>query len=305
MSKRQWNQTTTDLHQSGSRHENPRTGQQDQPRKRPSHIQYANLLFYQGKIPAEPEGVYVDVIHRQWSQDMDRLERNHNYIQWLFPTREDGQNAHAQVLQAGEAAAIAADRDAMKRFFKSYQMMLHFYGLTIVNRGTGEVGRGQNWERQLRNLNASRHNYLRITRILKSLGEMGLEHFQAPLVRALLTEAIEKGTLNNARDSCYNYWIPTVRDPGERENLEQYAHRYDTVRKSVESRSPSSLCQASRTVTRAVPQPSTGWQNMDSRNGAHCDSRSDNKNLPGRQQPLRKQQQCQQDYTRESYWFSK
>ena len=65
----------------------------------------------------------------------------------------------------------------------------------------------------------SYHNYLRITRILKCLGELGYQHYQYPLVDFFLTEALETGKLSNAADPCLNYWIHTVRNEREKEKL--------------------------------------------------------------------------------------
>ena len=51
-------------------------------------------------------------------------------------------------------------------------MMLDFYGMKMVNEETGEIDRTDNFKARYRNLSFSRHNWLRITRILKSLGEL-------------------------------------------------------------------------------------------------------------------------------------
>ena len=69
------------------------------------------------------------------------------------------------------------------------------------------------------------HNYLWITRILKCLGEMGLEHYKVPFLRFMLLEAIITGKLDRTLDSCYNYWIGTVKDAKERDNLTAEAER--------------------------------------------------------------------------------
>ena len=69
------------------------------------------------------------------------------------------------------------------------------------------------------------HNYLRITRILKCLGEMGLEHYKVPFLRFMLHEAIITGKLDRTLDSCCNYWIGTVKDDEERAKLTAEAER--------------------------------------------------------------------------------
>ncbi len=83
--------------------------------------------------------------------------------------------------------------------------------------------RSVNWKDRFRNLNYSSHNYLRITRILKCLGEFGFEHLKEPLIRHLLIEAITEKTLINALNSCVSYWIEVVKDDKEKEELHSYA----------------------------------------------------------------------------------
>ncbi|KAK7465154.1 hypothetical protein BaRGS_00037684 [Batillaria attramentaria] len=183
-----------------------------------------NLLFYQNKIKCRPKGEFIDDIHRKWWNDFNRLEHHHGYTQWLFPIREPGMNRNAQELQLHEAEAIKKDKEAHARFVKSYEMMLNFYGLRLVNNTTGEVERAAHWEKGFRHLHENySHNYLRVTRILKCLGEMGLEHYKAPLIRRLIHEAIVEETLafKGLLDSCRRFWITTLRDNKERATVMQ------------------------------------------------------------------------------------
>ena len=69
---------------------------------------------------------------------------------------------------------------------------------------------------------SSYHNYLRITRILKSLGEFDFEHLKAGFVRFVLSEGMVKGTLDKLIDSCVKYWIGVLRNDEEREAVENY-----------------------------------------------------------------------------------
>lgn len=70
------------------------------------------------------------------------------------------------------------------------------------------------------------HNNLRITRILKSLGELGLEHFQAPLVRFFLEETLVKKTLSSVKRSVLDYFLFAVREKRERRKLIRYAFQH-------------------------------------------------------------------------------
>ena len=70
------------------------------------------------------------------------------------------------------------------------------------------------------------HNYLRITRILKSLGELGHEHYKVPFLDYIMKEIFEKNTLINCADSCVDYWINTVRNTDERSRLLITAYKH-------------------------------------------------------------------------------
>jgi hypothetical protein len=65
-------------------------------------------------------------------------------------------------------------------------MMLDFYGFTL-DQATGAVARSAAHAPRFRNLLAHSHNNLRITRILKALGEYGLERYKVRISRLGLT----------------------------------------------------------------------------------------------------------------------
>jgi len=137
-----------------------------------------NLDFYSNKLTSYPEGDLIDNIHKKWFGNYKLLERHHGFIQWLFPIRERGLNGAAQTLQLHEAKSIANSSPLKNRVIKSYEMMLNFFGMELANRSTGQITRHYNWKSRYEHLNNSSHNYLRITRILKFLGEIGLEKIQ-------------------------------------------------------------------------------------------------------------------------------
>jgi hypothetical protein len=43
-------------------------------------------------LPRNPHDTQlkIDELHEKWWGDYEALEREHGYIQWLFPIREDG-----------------------------------------------------------------------------------------------------------------------------------------------------------------------------------------------------------------------
>jgi len=205
--RRKWSDCDTDQYRSGY------------PDKCDKSNLKANLEFYKNKIQSKPDGDYIDAIHKSWLGNYSLLERHHGFIQWLFPIRESGMNWSAQELQLHEAEAICADPKCKARFVQSYRLMLDFYGMVLSDADRGWINRADNWRDRFRHLNRSHHNYLRITRILKCLGELGYEHYKAPFCEFVIVEAVDRGTLDNCLGSCSDYWIQTVKDDDERERL--------------------------------------------------------------------------------------
>eukprot|EP01123_Difflugia_compressa_P005953 TRINITY_DN18085_c0_g1_i1.p1 TRINITY_DN18085_c0_g1~~TRINITY_DN18085_c0_g1_i1.p1 ORF type:complete len:195 (-),score=45.88 TRINITY_DN18085_c0_g1_i1:31-615(-) len=108
----------------------------------------------------------------------------------------------------------------MKRFIKSYSMMLHFYGVRMTDTETGALERHNDYKVHYQNLNSHPHNFLRITRILKSLGEFGFEHYKKAFLEHFIKEIWEKGELTSCDDSCHLYWVGTLKDDNQRAQLE-------------------------------------------------------------------------------------
>ncbi|XP_034551315.1 opioid growth factor receptor [Notolabrus celidotus] len=185
-----------------------------------------NLQFYLNKFPSSPDDVYIDSFLKEWKNDYKRLERVHSYIQWLFPLREPGVNYMASELTKKEIEAFKKNEEAKKRLVESYELMLGFYGIRLVNKETGEVKRADNWKERFGNLERNMHNNLRITRILKSLGELGFEHYQAPLVHFFLEETLAKKTLSSVKRSVLDYFLFAVLDKRKRQELVRFAYRH-------------------------------------------------------------------------------
>ncbi|XP_073437027.1 opioid growth factor receptor isoform X2 [Dendrobates tinctorius] len=182
-----------------------------------------NLEFYQNKRCFEPNGLYIEELLKDWKDDYNTLERNHSYIQWLFPLREYGMNSCAKPLTQSEIKLMKEDNEVKTRFLKAYKLMLQFYGITLFNEQTGELRRAGNCEERFKNLNCHSHNNLRITRILKCLGEMGYERFQAPLVMFFLEATLCNNQLPNVKRSVLEYFMFAVKDKQQRRKLVHFA----------------------------------------------------------------------------------
>uniref|UniRef100_A0A8C3CTK6 Opioid growth factor receptor n=1 Tax=Cairina moschata TaxID=8855 RepID=A0A8C3CTK6_CAIMO len=185
-----------------------------------------NLSFYKNEICFLPQGLHIETLLELWWDNYEVLEENHSYIQWLFPLREHGMNWRAKPLTLQEIEAFKKSKEVMERFIRAYQLMLRFYGIILTNQETGELERAENWAERFQNLNRFSHNNLRITRILKCLGEMGYEHYQVHLVKFFLTETLVKETLPNVKRSALDYFLFTVRSKQKRRELVHYAWQH-------------------------------------------------------------------------------
>ncbi|XP_052234347.1 uncharacterized protein LOC127846949 isoform X3 [Dreissena polymorpha] len=222
-----------------------RTTQQKDPLRKMD-----NLKFYRNEIASRPfPGSYVEDM-LAWEGDYKKLESSHSYIQWLFPIPgSSGLNYSAQELFDYEAKEIIEDSVAHARVLRAYKMMLNFYGMKLEDETSGEIRRcEENWKDRYAHLNTSYHNYMRITRILTSLAQMGYERFQQPLVRFILAEAIVNKTLPNLNSSSMDYWIEAIKDGDEmfamiklRQEMQKNTKNFDQYGYPFTSEQPSNI----------------------------------------------------------------
>jgi len=202
----------------------PGQREQEDPEKRDNVLFYRNEQKSRGGMGG---GEFIDKMHSDWFGDYDRLEMDHGYIQWLFPIREPGMNFECEPLTAYEIDIMLPDPEVKQRLQKSYKMLLDFFGMRLADPETGALERKEKgWQPCYQNLNESMHNYLRITRILKCLGELGFAHYQAPLCDMFMREVFETKMLRNCAQSLALYWIPVVKDDAARERLKAEVERY-------------------------------------------------------------------------------
>lgn len=93
--------------------------------------------------------------------------------------------------------------------------------------GKGEVARNpENFKSRYNHLNHSFHNYLRISRILKALGEFGFERFKIHWINLFIEEVFVHGNLRNVLSSLKGFWIPTLRHREDRVAAKNKIHAY-------------------------------------------------------------------------------
>jgi len=134
--------------------------------------------FYFGK--ATPQGRVLDHV---WRYSYSKLESDHLYIQYLFPTKEkSASNPTAPILSEKEIESFKTF--VMKNKVKtSFEIMMDFYGFSV---GEKKLKKNKNYFQRLENFLNHPHNFLRITRILTSLMLLNFEKEAFMLGNAML-----------------------------------------------------------------------------------------------------------------------
>jgi len=108
----------------------------------------------------------------QWNDET--LEAKHDYIQWVFPNQKrSAYNQTAPALDPKTAEELRSSKAAMQQIDNAFQRMLTFYGFALQKNGT--VVRAANFAEKSGWITVNNHNYLRITRIMIFLREVGLD----------------------------------------------------------------------------------------------------------------------------------
>uniref|UniRef100_A0A8C5Q6R9 Opioid growth factor receptor (OGFr) conserved domain-containing protein n=1 Tax=Leptobrachium leishanense TaxID=445787 RepID=A0A8C5Q6R9_9ANUR len=202
--------------------------------KQDEHVCMPNYEFYMNWRRFEPDGEFIKIILQRWNENFDLLENNHDYIQWLFPTLEQGRNFYSKPLNPQERLLMCNTSEIQQWLLRAYKMMLKFFGVKLVGEDgedtkVTEVEGAENFAERFENLTINTHNNLRITRVLLSLGELGAEEYQAPLVKFLLKEILIEHRLPNLKkvhDLLYFPWLHYEPKEefmwGRQEELERY-----------------------------------------------------------------------------------
>jgi hypothetical protein len=158
--------------------------------------------FYLGKEP-NPDGYMIEDILMNWTDE--QLEECHSHIQWLFPLDEPSQyNPDAPIMTAEDMEAFRDQPELRSDVYATFLRMMGFYGLTAYGEEVHivDVDRVKEWAWEFN------HNFLRITRILKSMRLMGRPEYSEALFDAL--EEIPSPAFT---DEVWGFWIKSVFGP--------------------------------------------------------------------------------------------
>lgn len=148
----------------------------------PTQLNHPLFRFYRGEGP-DSNGRFLDEILK-WSHE--QKEAQHDYIQELFPLKERSEfNLSAHVLNDSLLKEMKQDRKVIANMRKAFGAMLHFYGFEFQTDQNKIVETSKFAKRSQEWLTPGNHNFLRLTRILKSLELFGLHNESHRLFEAL------------------------------------------------------------------------------------------------------------------------
>lgn len=146
------------------------------------------LRFYAG-VGTDHRGRTIEDI---WSFSRDELEHVHDYIQWLFPLDEPSAfNPDAPLVDAETATRFRDDAELRGHLQVSLTMMRNFY-----------FGGESTW------VTPHNHNFLRLTRMLKSLTLLGLGDKATELLAQL--ETVYRAHPGTVGATTLAYWRNAV-----------------------------------------------------------------------------------------------
>lgn len=138
-----------------------------------------------------------------WNKDDEFWEYAHNYIQWLFPLNEVSNfNPDAPILTEEDVALFKSDNKVQLNFIMSFCRFLNFLGLDYEDKKVVETEFFEPIVFMMAN-----HNWLRITRVLKSLVLVGLDKEALAFYETLKMFREERGW---ASDNAFSYWKGAV-----------------------------------------------------------------------------------------------
>ena len=127
------------------------------------------VAFYHGDSPDSEGRLLADIL--SWPDD--QLEEVHDYIQWIFPLPEPScYNRNAPLLSETDIRAFKTDSLLRENLQRAFGRILAFFGLILAD---GQVSAGDSFDARVPDVWAvPNHNWLRITRILRSLWLLGM-----------------------------------------------------------------------------------------------------------------------------------
>jgi hypothetical protein len=131
------------------------------------------------------------------NMDYDQMENDHYYIQWIFPLPEKSQAVPTSpVLTKGDIEQFREDEKLRHTMVKMILKMLGFYGLKLNTMYEESIVKGDDFKERVKNwITPKNHNFLRLTRMIRSTKLLGLDAWANALYSCLCSIYEEYGNI--------------------------------------------------------------------------------------------------------------
>jgi hypothetical protein len=159
------------------------------------------LLFYRNEGPDREGRKFEEII--SWNDR--QIENIHNFIQWLFPLPERSAfSPHAPLITTQDIEKFKSDKEIRTNIIRAFNRMLAFYGLEFIE-SSRMVKKSSSFEKKsIRWITPGNHNFLRITRMLRSLSLLGFEDLSKAFFVCL--EEIYRSRTDVIGNDTFAYW---------------------------------------------------------------------------------------------------
>jgi hypothetical protein len=163
--------------------------------------------FYSNKYPGYNGRYLNDILSMKYNYHF--LEKRHDFIQWLFPTFNRGM-ALAPLLSGKIIDQFGSNLDLQSNLRESFILFLDFLGLSFIE---NKVIKNISNDRLKEWITHGNHNFLRITRVLSALKNLGLKDEAKAFYEFLINEltAEQKAIVGQ---SSFNCWSGAVGQAG-------------------------------------------------------------------------------------------
>ena len=156
--------------------------------------------FYKNEYP-NGSGYFIDEI---LNKSDSALENSHDFIQWLFPLKERSVMQPESAPPINDECVEIFKKELQPKMLQVLKRMLDFYGLIERPAAFGVIEISRKPDFKPHWITGHNHNFLRITRILKSLRLMGLEYCAKSLKKCL--DDIYKDYAPVISPKTYEFW---------------------------------------------------------------------------------------------------
>jgi hypothetical protein len=161
------------------------------------------IKFYE-KLGNDDYGRSLDQMQHY---DYEQLEHNHDYIQWMFPLREKSRvNLSAPVITDKDILYIRQSDAIKQNMLVSKMVITDFWGISKEYSEDKYYARKDHLKTWLTPMN---HNFLRVTRVLKSLILFDLRNEAEHLFKCL--EEIRNDGNQNIIGESFFWWEKAIK----------------------------------------------------------------------------------------------